>query len=267
MRRPTYMWIFQLTHTVQTCIVQGSTGTWESIYGESRLKLFANFWLQEWSSSLTPTLFNGQLYLLRDVISSGLSVFFPKFGSFGLGPKILGGVDVVFLPSSSYFSYDHISSSRNKSEDNTQRVRKGASAFGTQSWYSSASSKSLWLLKRTLFAIWATYNKLYLSPGWQSISIYEILRRMGKTTTKQRNRTQPHLVLMLEKNIWPLPQWLTSEYMNNMSLSFPKHNKQQKNKFVDCLTEIFLSGYGWRCKYSCALKIVVLDMYQPQTQL
>lgn len=124
-----------------------------------------------------------------------------------------------------------------------------------------------WLLKRTLFAIWATYNKLYLSPGWQSISIYEILRRMGKTTTKQRNRTQPHLVLMLEKNIWPLPQWLTSEYMNNMSLSFPKHNKQQKNKFVDCLTEIFLSGYGWRCKYSCALKIVVLDMYQPQTQL
>lgn len=119
------MWIFQLTHAVQTCIVQRSTGSWESMYGESQLKLFMNFWLQEWSSSLTPTLFKGQLYLLRDVISSGLSVFFPIFGSFGVGPKILGGVDVVFLPSSSYFSYDHTSSSRNKSEDNTQESEKG----------------------------------------------------------------------------------------------------------------------------------------------
>lgn len=125
-----------------------------------------------------------------------------------------------------------------------KRVRKGESAFGTQSWYSSASSKSLWLLKRALFAIWATYNKLYLSPGWQSISIYELLWRMGKTTTKQRNGTQPHQVLMLEKKIWPLPQWLTSEYIYNMCLSFSKHNKQQKNKFVDCLQERFLSGYG-----------------------
>lgn len=49
---------FQLAHSVQTRIVQGSAGSWESKYVESRLSLCVDFQLYGRSAPLTPTLFN-----------------------------------------------------------------------------------------------------------------------------------------------------------------------------------------------------------------
>lgn len=54
----------QLTYAVQTHVVQGSTGGWDSEYAEGSLKVYAGFQLCGWWAALTPLLFKGQLYLL-----------------------------------------------------------------------------------------------------------------------------------------------------------------------------------------------------------
>lgn len=71
----------------------------------------------------TPRLFKGQLYLLQDVISSGSSVFFPKFGSLDLGLKILEGVDIVFLHLPTLAKIALFPATM--SEDSTRKVGRG----------------------------------------------------------------------------------------------------------------------------------------------